>query len=222
MADAVQFLYGVGDSIAIAFRRVIGFLLVIAFIALFIYIIIFFVIKIKRHRNITAEQNRLLRKGRIYAKKFKLRNLYTSVEGKKIVNVGNIVSLVKVKDLADKKEYYIFGTKKGMLEYRFWKVPIGHHTKIFGDITLTDWNFKLDLENRFMVLNDIVTESEKIYKPAKEVIGVDTIGGLSPVVAKAVQTNPRHRIRLRESKLIKIPDENISTISEGVSQYLEG
>lgn len=218
-SDLNVFAEQFGRGFVSVLRRWVTVIIIITVFILLVYFIIQIVLRVKRNRKITKEQNEILIKGKLICKRFRLHHLYTSEEDKKLVDMGKISSYVRVKEKED--IYSIFAVKKGFMDYKFIKIKPDRHSNLFGDVTLFDWNFILDLQSKFYVMN--VNElTIKRIKKINESVGVDSIGNLAPVIQKSVQVNPRHRIRLRESKLIKIPDENISSIAQGISDYLGG
>ncbi len=218
----IELLDFVNNTLASTFtflKIVIGISILLFIFVFFAFVVIKLVIRFRRNKLISEEQNKLLHAGKLTAKKLRLRYLFTSEDGKKLVNIGKIVSFVKIKE--GNEVYDVFITKKGFDEYRFYKVKPDRHSKLFADVVLYDWNFKLDAENKFMVLNTDKLDKDKVEKLSQEV-GVDSIGLLSPLIHKAVQVNPLHRIQLRMTKLIKVPDEGITETTQQVIQYLTG
>jgi hypothetical protein len=218
----VTFFSDVGSSVFIFFRKLVTVSVTIFIIGITIYLGLALMARWRRNRNTSDEQNRLLVAGRVPAKRLRLRFLFTSEDNKKLVNIGRIVGFVQVKvknDADEIKIYDIFITRKGFGEYRFYKVPPERHSRAFADVTLYDWNFTLDWENKYMVPNFAEAKMDKVHKSMYE-SGVDTIGLLAPAVHKAVQVNPIHRIQLRMTKMIKVPDESTQTMGEPLQQYL--
>ena len=196
---------------------------ILLFVLVFVgYTVIWFVARIKRNRQISEAQRQMLNAGRLNVQRLRLRHLFTSDQNKKLVNVGKISSFIKVQDSETKEISHIFAVRKGRLdEYRFYKVPMSRHSSLFADVVLYDWNFRLDAENKYMVLNSGKIEDRVMRKVAGET-GIDSIGLLSPVINKAVQVNPVHRMQLRMTKLVKMPDEGMMQVNQGVSGYLTG
>lgn len=217
--DAVTgFAQGVAD-----FLKHMLSIAILLFVLIFVgYTVIWFLARIKRNRQISEAQRQMLSAGRLNVQRLRLRHLFTSDENRKLMNVGRITSYIKVQDSDTKQISHIFAVRKGRLdEYRFYKVPELRHGRLFADVVLYDWNFKLDAENKYMIINTGRIEDRVMRKVAGET-GIDSIGLLSPVINKAVQVNPVHRMQLRMTKLVKMPDEGMMQVNAGVSGYLTG
>lgn len=218
----VTFFTDVGSSVFEFFRKLVTFSVTLFIIGISIYLGLSFMARWRRNRNITDEQNKLLIAGRVPAKQLRLRFLFTSEDNKKLMNIGRIQAFVQIKVKDDDgtiKTYDVFIVKKGFGEYRFFKVPPDRHSRPFADVTLYDWNFTLDWGNKYMVPNFAEPKMDKVKKSIFE-SGIDSIGLLAPAVHKAVQVNPIHRIQLRMTKMIKVPDESVQTMGEPLQQYL--
>lgn len=224
MAWFTMIFVDVVSSIGATMRRFAGFVVTMTIVATVFYLMLRFIANYRRNRLISEEHNKMLNAGKLSAKALKLRFLFTSDDNKKLVNVGKISAYVRIKpEHGDTvPEWHVFAVKKGMFgEYRFFKTSPDRHSKLFTDVTLYDWNFVMDTQNKFFVINRHVLPDSKVIKMSNEA-GVDSIGLLSPVIMKAVQVNPIHRIQLRMTKLIKVPDENLATSIQAVSMYLAG
>ena len=192
--------------------------LILFLIAIFIYVAIYIFIRIKKNANLEDDLKDIIRKGKINKDKMKLRNLFTSSDTGKLINEGKIISYVEVEEEKSKKgnpntldkskvgRYSIFAIRKGF-ENMFFKVNKNKHSKLSGDIILDDWNFVLDEQSKFMIINkNKLTINSAKYETEK--IGVDTLSKFSPIIQNCILANPFHRIRVRERKLIKLPEEN--------------
>jgi len=180
--------------------------LILLFIALFIYVVIYVFIRIKKNSNLEDDLKDIIRKGKINKNNMKLRNLFTSNNAGKLINEGKIISYVEVEENPNKERYSIFAARKGF-ETLFFKVVKDKHSKLGGDVILDEWNFVIDEQSRFMVINkNKLTINSAKYETEK--IGVDTLSKFSPIIQNCILANPFHRIRVRERKLIKLPEEN--------------
>jgi hypothetical protein len=212
------------SKVGATMRRFAGFVVTVTIIATLFYLMLKFISNYRRNRLISEEHNKMLSAGRLSAKALKLRFLFTSDDNKKLINNGKISAFVRIKPEhgEDVKEWHVFAVKKGMFgEYRFFKTAPDRHSKLFTDVTLYDWNFVMDTQNKFFIINRHTLPDARVIKMSNEA-GVDSIGLLSPVIMKAVQVNPIHRIQLRMTKLIKVPDENLTSSLQAVSMYLAG
>jgi hypothetical protein len=220
----IGFLSDTVTSIINTFKWMIGIVIFIFFFVFVAFVVIKLIVRWKRNKLISEEQNKILHAGKLNAQRYKLRYLFTSDDNRKLVNIGKIVSFVKVKERTPEKEeiFDVFVVKRGFDEYRFYKIKPERHSRLFVDIILYDWNFSLDAENKYMVINTEHLSVDKVPKKLGHEAGVDSIGLLSPVIHKAVQVNPLHRIQLRMTKLIKMPDEGMAESTQQVVQYLTG
>ena len=219
MVNQTSILTGVSNSVGNAFgsifssiKLLVTWLLILFFIGLFIYITIYIFIRIKKNANLEDDLKDIIRKGKINKDKMKLRNLFTSNNTGKLINEGKIISYVEVEE--EKKNerklggerFSIFAVRKGF-ENLFFKVNKNKHSKLGGDIILDDWNFVIDEQSKFMIINkNKLTINSAKYETEK--IGVDTLSKFSPIIQNCILANPFHRIRVRERKLIKLPEEN--------------
>jgi len=138
--------------------------------------------------------------------KLKLRYLFTSDNLENPVNEGKILAYV-VGSLNEKR-YSIFAIRnKPLSQLKFFAVQVGRHTKLFRDVMLKDWNFILDKNKLFYVKNETEVERNVPFDDAKKIF--DILGNMSPLVHKAILANYEHRMRLRERKLIKLPEDEM-------------
>jgi len=193
-------------SLISALKFVLTVVAIMFFIFLVIYFVSYLVIRNKQHQRMGGDLQDILREGRINVKLNGLRNLFTSVENNKLVNVGKIISFVRVKDNLKATNFSaIFAVKSGVYDIKFYKVKEKDYDSLSGDVILRNWNYKVKGDGRFLELNEDINIEEMSDK--YEAIGVDTLKKLSPLVHSSILANAYHRIKLREKKLIKMPDE---------------
>jgi hypothetical protein len=218
----MSFLTEILGAIGTALRQLFGFIAVVLILAFLGYIFITVLTRLRQARSVSEEQNQVLLNGKKTAKALRLHTLYTSADQKKTVKLGKIVSFVKALDDHD-QEWHIFAVKKGLGEHWFYMVKPERHSKLFADVILYDWNFRLDAESKYLISTDNLSVQRAIEKmPNKTEQGIDSIGLLTPTIHKAVQVNPLHRIQIRITKLIKIPDETALSMADQTTQYLQG
>jgi hypothetical protein len=158
----------------------------------------------KQNREMEERQAEVLRKGRSNAKRLKLRRLYSSKDGAHPMLEGSILAYAEAED--GKRHYALFAARKARFDApRFYKVDKGRHGPLFRDVTLMDWNFSLDDEGCFLLPNETKTVRSIPYD--KDMKSVDTLGNIAPLVHKAILGNYIHRIRMREHRLIKLPEQ---------------
>ena len=142
--------------------------------------------------------------GKANVKDLSLTHLWLSDNGSKKVDAGKIVSFVKIKDKGKEINNCIVVKERKLEPFKFYlvddKTIINKH--ITGDIILNSWNFRLDDNNNFYVKNK---QEVILIEPLVEgaMVGVDTLKKLAPLVHSSINANPIHRIRLRESRLIR-------------------
>jgi hypothetical protein len=208
------FIFSVGDFLFNFLRSILIWVLILVVLILVFNVIIRTIMRRKRNKFVTHEQEVILNAGKRAVKEKRLRDLFISDKGKKPVNLGKIIGFTRVVD-KDKVQEDIFIVKNRFRDLKFFKVRPDRHSDAVGDVTLYDWNFTLDPETRFLIPNfrdSVKIESVKM-KFVKE-SGIDSIGSLKPVIHKAVQINPLHRIMIRLKSLIDMGDER--------SDYQEG
>jgi hypothetical protein len=182
-------------------------ILYLAIAIAFIYIISYIIIRHKKNKELEDLQQEIMREGRANAKKLHLRHLFTSNNYKNPVNEGKIISYVLGKD--NGQTYSIFAVKQSPLSsIMFYRVGNKEHTELFRDVTLKEWNFGMDDTGTFLVSNNNTTNRRIRIVDDKE-FKVDTVANLSPLVGKGILANFIHRIRVRERKLIKLPEEEM-------------
>jgi hypothetical protein len=208
------FMFAIGEAIFEGLRAVLVWLLILVVIIIVFNIVARIVMRRKRNKFVTHEQGMILNAGKRAVKEKRLRDLFISDSGKKPVNMGKIIGFTRIedtirdKDEVRKQEKHVFIVKNRFRELAFFKVTPDRHTDAIGDVTLLDWNFTLDPETRFLVPNfreAVIIESRRM-RFIKE-SGIDSIGSLKPIIHKAVQINPLHRIMIRLKSLIDLGDE---------------
>jgi len=182
------------------------FIMYLSISIIIIYIVSYFLIRRKKNKQLENIQREIIREGEANVKKFKLRYLFTSNQGKNPVNEGKIIAYVMAKN--DGNLHSVFAVRRNNFsQVNFYKVPVGEHSDLVRDVTLDDWNFGFDDKNLFLVKNMKQVPNEALYN--EKMGSVDTIGNLAPLVHKAILANYVHRIRLREKKLIKLGEDEI-------------
>lgn len=208
-------IFDMGLNIVQSLKQIVTVVVIIVVLLVFVFV---FFVNMKRYmsnRDLENELQQILKKGAINVRKNKLRNLYTSLDNSNLHLEGKIVAYVQVldvincksrnskPDLKTKITSSIFAVRKDMLGATiFFKIPFNRHSKLFGDMVLYDWNFKLKSDKYYVINTDDYLKPVK-YK-GKE-IGVDTLGKIAPLIAKSIKANYAHNMRMRESKLIKVP-----------------
>ena len=185
--------------------------LVISFVVIISFSSIYYYKRSKTKLKLNDVQNDILKEGKHIVNDCMLRNLYLSEEGSKQINAGKIQSCVIIEE--DKIKYYIIAIKKGIFpNYSFYKIKFddvirNEKDELFGDVIIKKWNFKKDNSDIFLVYNEDNEIKSEVVKDTNR-IGVDTIARVSPLVANAILINAEHRLRMRESKLIKLPSDD--------------
>jgi hypothetical protein len=194
------------EKTLIQLRYIAVGVLYIALTVALIYIVSYIVIRRKKHRELEDQQLEILREGKINVKKFRLRSLFTSNNYANPLNEGKIVAYVRARD--NDKDLSVFAVRpRPLSSIKFFVVGSDEHTKLFRDVTLKHWNFTLNEQKLFYVLNSI--KVNRLVPYDKETKSFDTIGQMAPLVHKGILANFEHRIRLRERKLIKMPEEEL-------------
>jgi len=185
--------------------RIILTILASAFLfGFFVYVMLVIIYNHKRNQSLETDMAKILREGRSNAVKNKMGSLYLSVNFRKLTYIGKIVSSILIKEASN--VYRTFVLKTGLFNpYIFIKCNPIDTDKNTGDITIKKWNFVKDEENKFYIENK-VRFNTLVKKRDKDTI--DVLGKMAPMVHKSILANPIHRIRLREKKLIKLPDED--------------
>jgi len=196
-------------------NSLIGFLTYIFYFVLFAVLIFsvgLLVIRSKQQKKLNDAQQEVLREGKVLVDCNNLRNLYLSNVGDKLTNVGEIKSCVNIVDY-DKNNKVVVAVKKGFLNpYVFYKFDkslikdLNNKGEPFNDIVLKEWNFVKDKKDFTLITNK--NEEIKLKRvDDKSKIGVDTIKNISPTINSAIQVNAGHTIRMRENKLLKLPED---------------
>lgn len=182
--------------------------LVYAFLLLFVFKVMFdYVMKKRDNRNIEGERLNIMVSGKPNVARLPLGSLWLSEDGNKRTKIGKIVSYtqlgVKVKD--KEEVLHCFVTKRKRFEpLEFYLIPINciKDNRIQGDVISTLWNFRLDENSSFYIPNEmkkIVIEG--LINDLS--VGVDTLSKVAPLVNASIRANPVHRIRMRETGLIR-------------------
>lgn len=204
------------------FLKIKGFLFIIFILLSFVIVLYYFInqtIKKKAYNRLDSNQQKILRKGRLLRKKFKLMNLFTSVDGSKPVKVGRIEAYIEIKETEQTKEkvpkiniFGVFATRRGLLsDYRFYKIPTekidDYSDGIEGDVRLMEWNFILSKKSGFYELN-----TNKEYEYEVDIANnknIDVMKEVGKSVIAGVLSDPHHRKEVRRVKLLKLPNSEM-------------
>jgi len=188
-----------------ALRVVFTILSILFFFAFFVYILMIILYNHKRNQSLETDMQKIIREGRGIVRKNKIGSLYLSSNYKKPIHVGKIISTLLIKEVNEKISR-VFVLKTGTFKpFIFMKCStFDMKGDLTGDITLKRWNFTNDEEGKFYIENTISYDIN-VKKINDEL--VDVLSNIAPMVHKSILANPIHRIRLREKKLIKLPDE---------------
>jgi len=196
--------------------------------ALFILItIILFVIVIKilwnwiraggRRESLNHEQKEWLRIGGYSVKRKKLRNLFGSVTGKKLSDLGKIVSYIEIENKYEKDggevidKWVLVGVSSSAT--KFYYVPMSIIENRKGDLIIAEWNYVLDKTGRYYIRNtNAVIESK-----GDEDSELKTLQALSKYTLDAIKSNPIHKTRLRERNLANASQESNWQMMGGAS-----
>lgn len=162
----------------------------------------------KEYYSLTEELQEVLINGKQTVKENKLKNFYTSKDGENILYVGKIISLVQVEENNphDNTIYSIIAIRQRLFKpLKFYKLNSECHGNIFKDVVSNVWNFRLDDRSYYYIEN--MNKLQELEKIPTNRVGIDTIARVTPIVTHAIQINAKHRIRMREQKLIKEPTD---------------
>lgn len=191
-----------------------GAVLFVISVLLFGAVFIVFLIsarKIKQNSELESVQRDIIRKGKINVKRKKLNKFYTSIKGNKPVLEGKIIAQVEA--IEDEKKYNIFAIRQSPLSKTvFIKMKPENHSKLFGDVISYNWNYILSSNNMFLIENTI---EPKGTPQVTDKIGVNTLRNISPLISDSILANWYHRIKIREKKLIKLPESDIERARMG-------
>ena len=183
-------------------------LLVYLFFILFVIKAMFnYVIKKRNNKNIDSDRLNIIVNGKPNVKKLHLGSLWLSDKGDKRTKAGNIISYVKAGVEIEGKEKILncFVIKRKRFEPpEFYLIPNNEikDNLIKGDVICTLWNFRLDENSSFHIPNEI--KNIVIDSVAEDAsVGVDTLKKVAPLVDASIRANPVHRIRMRETGLIR-------------------
>lgn len=200
-------MFSIGDMIFNFLRAILVWVLLLVVLIFIFNVIIKTIMKRKRNKFVTHEQEMILNVGKRAVKEKRLRDLFLSDSGKKPLNLGKIIGFTRIQE-NDKSQSDIFIVKNRYKDLKFFKVNPKQHGDVVGDVVLYNWNFTLDPDTRFLIPNfrDAINVESQRMGFVKE-SGIDSIGSLKPVIHKAVQINPLHRIMIRLKSLIDLGDE---------------
>lgn len=187
------------------FAYIVGTLIAIGIV---VYFISALYVRKKNSQKLTSEQEGILRYGRLFVGVRGLRHLYISSKAGKSVNVGDIKGVIFTQKEDGTPDKTIVGVRKDFKSaHDFYMIDFNsEHAEWKGDVYVEEWNFVKTGDDMFLVPN---TNSYFKYVKTKDAkdYGVDTLRTLQLSVQNAILANAYHRIRIREKKLIKNPEE---------------
>lgn len=201
------------ETVMVKLRAMLFFIAVVGTLALIVYSFFASMVRRKKFRNLDNFQQRIIRSGKVLARKKRLNRLYITVNGDKPVFVGKIDAYVPQtyetnKDGKNIKYIYsVFAIRSSKFsDYKFYRVNELRHTRLEGDIKLLNWNFILSKTTGYYEINNNKAPSNDIEPYENEMI--DVVGNIHPIIQKSVLADPFHRKEVRKSKLIKLQHED--------------
>jgi len=162
-----------------------------------------------RRESLNHEQKEWLRIGGYNVKRKKLKNLFGSLGGKKLTDLGKIISFI---DLENKhidenggevtEKWSLIAVSSGST--KFYYLPQNIIENRIGDLVIAEWNFVLDKSGRYYVKNT----NEVIQSSGDEDSELKTLQALSKYTLDAIKSNPIHKTRLRERNLANVSQES--------------
>lgn len=162
-----------------------------------------------QRESLNLEQREWLRIGGYNVRKKKLRHLYGSVSGKKLNDLGSIMSYIEIEnkktddDGGEVIDRWVLIATRGS-GIKFYYLPSNIIVNRSGDLIVNEWNFVLDKTGRYYIKNmNVITDS-----PDDEQSELKTLQALSKYTLDAIKSNPIHKTRLRERNLANASQES--------------
>ncbi len=170
-----------------------------------------------KRESLNLEQKEWLRIGGYNVNRRKLRNLFGSVGGKKLTDLGKIVSFIDIENKTEKDggevidRWALIGVSSSATKFYYIPQSIIENRK--GDLIVAEWNFVLDKTGRYYVKNT----NDIIESTGDDDTELKTLQALSKYTLDAIKSNPIHKTRLRERNLANTSQESNWQMMGGAS-----